>query len=466
MSGYPKFNPLHDVFSGVILAATSVPQLIAYAELVGYESHRGLSTAGPPLAAWGLITGSPYLNTGVTSMTALMVQADLRGEAYVAQYGSAAYVDLVATYSLCVGMASLALAAVGFGTVARLFPRPVRQGFKWGSAVAVLVSALPNGLYARGTADVKQLMASTSVGTALVPYKATWGGGYTLASMAMALSHPWTWSLAPTLIFVAGTWFIMQGKAILPKWLPPGTEVLIVPMLATLYSMYFDFTGSVVGQIPTMDPNAGLSLAGGSIRIPVEVLDVHKLVTQMPSILAERCFGGSYLLLAASALTYAAVSFLSVMGICAIFESDQGISWSVERELCGQGVSCLVAGAIGSAPVSGSLSRSLVSRMTGTTSSLTCLVTALCWIYLQPYMGVLSPTPKAALSAVIVSAVLTGVVWPKDLFALTGMDALVAWSTGLATALTAPTPGFAFGMVLFLIVNLLFGSLAGKPKLA
>jgi hypothetical protein len=39
------------------MAATSVPQLIAYAELVGYAGYRGLSTAGAPLLAWGVATG-------------------------------------------------------------------------------------------------------------------------------------------------------------------------------------------------------------------------------------------------------------------------------------------------------------------------------------------------------------------------------------------------------------------------
>ena len=37
-----------DVLSGAIMAATSVPQLIAYAETTGYAGYRGLTTAGPP----------------------------------------------------------------------------------------------------------------------------------------------------------------------------------------------------------------------------------------------------------------------------------------------------------------------------------------------------------------------------------------------------------------------------------
>ena len=48
------FSPVRDLISGAIMAATSVPQLIAYAETAGYAGYRGLATAGPPLLVWGL----------------------------------------------------------------------------------------------------------------------------------------------------------------------------------------------------------------------------------------------------------------------------------------------------------------------------------------------------------------------------------------------------------------------------
>jgi len=42
------YSLARDVISGAIMAATSVPQLIAYAETTGYAGYRGLTTAGPP----------------------------------------------------------------------------------------------------------------------------------------------------------------------------------------------------------------------------------------------------------------------------------------------------------------------------------------------------------------------------------------------------------------------------------
>jgi MFS superfamily sulfate permease-like transporter len=68
-------------------------------------------------------------------------------------------------------------------------------------------------------------------------------------------------------------------------------------------------------------------------------------------------------------------------------------------------------------------------------------------------MSIMSPTPKAALSAVIVSAVLKGVAIPKYLIKLTGMDFVVGWATGIMTAVTSPTQGFGMGLVLYLALS-------------
>lgn len=460
--GRPTFNPLRDLISGAIMAATSVPQLIAYAETVGFAGYRGLVTAGPPLVAWGVTTGSPYMNSGVTSITALMTKSDLKGDAYLQEEGEEKYVELVAAYSMYVGVASLVLAVAGFGRLALYVPKPVRAGFKWGCALGVLVAALPNGLFNWGGKEVNALVASSPVWANLVTALQTRfpqaTGAVGVTGFVYSLTHPWQWSPVPAGLFVVGTWFVMNGKMLLPKFAPPGTEVILATAVATLYSMYMGYPGGIVGEIPTPDPDSGIHVAG--ITIPIEILDYRKL---LDAPVAERM--GGYPFLAISALLFAAVNFLSIMGIASGFESENGISWSAPRELVAQGVSCLVAAMVGSAPVSGSMSRSLVSRMTGTTSQLACILTACIWIVALPYMTIMSPTPKAALSAVIVSAVLEGVCWPKDLINAKGWDFVVAWGTGLLTAATSPTLGFGMGAVLYL-VTMPFrpSSIETKPK--
>ena len=435
------------------MAATSVPQLIAYAETAGYAGYRGLATAGPPLLAWGLTTGSPLMNAGVTSITALMAKTDLDGESYLQQHGEEEYVKLVAAYSMYIGLASIVLAVVGFGKLAQGVPKPVRSGFKWGCAIGVLVSALPNGLFAKGSSELKGLISESPMWSDLVRSLKTRLPGATgavnIAGLLCGLSHPFQWSVIPTVIFVVGTWFVMEGKKFLPKTFPPGTEVILATAAATLYSVYLDYPGDVVGEIPVLDANAGVQVMG--IRLPVELLDVQSILNA-PVVTR---FGGSWVLMGISATLFAAVNFLFVVAIASGFETEDNIPWSAPRELIAQGVACGVAAVVGSAPVSGSLSRSLVSRMTGTTSQLACILTALIWITMLPYMSIMSPTPKAVLSAVIVSAVVVGIVQPKDLQKLEGIDSLIGWGTGFITALTSPTIGFGAGLVLYYALSIL-----------
>jgi len=432
------------------MAATSVPQLIAYAETVGYAGYRGLATAGPPLMAWGFTTGGPFMNSGVTSITALMAKSDLDGESYLAEHGEEAYVELVAAYSMYVAIASFFLAVVGFGKLAAYVPKSVRTGFKWGCALGVLVSALPNGLFDRGSKELKSLAAEDSVFGAFISMlksevpQAT--GAVNVTGFIYALTHPMDWAVVPTVMFVIGTWFVMKGKNLLPKFLPPGTEVILATAFATLYSMNFDYSGGVVGEIPTMDPDAGIAIPGTDFKLPIELLDFQKV---LDAPVAERM--GGYPALVITSLLFAGVNFLSIMGIASGFESENGIPWSAPRELIAQGSGCVVAAMVGSAPISGSMSRSLVSRMTGTTSQMACILTAIIWIVAMPYMSIMSPTPKAALSAVIVSAVLKSVVIPKSLMELKGIDFAVGWGTAILTAVTSPTLGFGSGLILYVV---------------
>eukprot|EP00554_Chaetoceros_debilis_P007564 CAMPEP_0194078464 /NCGR_PEP_ID=MMETSP0149-20130528/4852_1 /TAXON_ID=122233 /ORGANISM="Chaetoceros debilis, Strain MM31A-1" /LENGTH=461 /DNA_ID=CAMNT_0038759739 /DNA_START=154 /DNA_END=1539 /DNA_ORIENTATION=+ len=454
-TGPPKFNPVRDIIAGTIMAATSVPQLVAYAQGVGYASWRGLATAGPPLFAWGLATGSPYMSCGVTSITALMAKADLDGESYVAEHGEEAYVNLVAAYSLWVGACSAILGLVGFGKLAGMVPTNVRKGFKWGCSIGVVASALPNGLFTKGSGELKAKVAE-SVFAGFVTFMKTNApaatGAISVTNLFYAITHPGDWGMIAAPLFVVCTAFVMKGSKYLPKSFPPGTEVIIATALATIMSMKFDYPGNVVGEIPQLDPDAGLNL--GPIKIPISLLNPKDL---MEAPLVER-FGGSYVTLIISASLFAAVNFLSIMGIASGFEAENGVKWSAPRELISQGVACITAGFCGSAPVSGSMSRSLVSRMAGTTSQMSCMVTALIWIYMMPYMSIMSPTPQAALSAVIMSAVVKSVIFPKDLMAMKGTDAIIGWGTGVGTAVTSPTLGFAIGLILVAATSAL------KPK--
>jgi hypothetical protein len=163
-------------------------------------------------------------------------------------------------------------------------------------------------------------------------FKSIAPGAVSVTNLLYAMTVPLHWGLAAIVIFVLGTTFVMQSKNFLPKFLPPGTEVIFVTGLATLFSVYCSYDGAVVGNIPQVDPDAGLSFLDGRIRLPVDFLSVQSLIYDIPETLLAR-FGGSYILLATSAALFAAVNFLSIMGIASGFEAEDGIPWSADREM-------------------------------------------------------------------------------------------------------------------------------------
>ena len=372
------------------------------------------------------------------------------------------------------GIASLLLAVGGFGKLARGVPDSIRTGFKWGCEVGVLASALPGGLYYHGiTSAMGGSISDSPFGIAagfvrsVIP-DATGVVGVT--NVAYALSNPSSWDLDAFFVFFNCVAFVMLARDwLLPRWMPPGSEVVIAAAAATLFSVHCNYQGGVVGEMPSSGTTTGDDVDSYGIsfigvlarRVPVDFLDLRRLL-DVP--IAEHCFGGSTPKLLLSATIFAGVNFLSIVAISTGFEKDDGIAWSAPRELLAQGASNVVAGLVGSAPVSGSMSRSLVSRMTGTTSRLACIVTAMLWMCMMPYMSVMSPTPRAALSAVIVGAVIGNVVAPSKLLALRGPDLFVGLMTAAMSAIVSPTMGFVLGCVLHYSVRM--GMESKKLKVA
>lgn len=325
-----------------------------------------------------------------------------------------------------------------------------------------MTSSLPTGLYYEFGPTIKASIAASALGTSVETVKSVVPGATGIngvANIAYAVSHPHTWDAVAATLFIACTLFVMKAKRFLPMWMPPGSEVLIATAAATMFSMFHGYEGGVVDEIPTVGSDSGLSFFNGIVKIPIEIMNVNHLLN-VP--IAERCFDGSLVKLLIAATIFSGVNFLSIVGIASGFESDNNVTWSPRRELFAQGVSNLAAGAVGSAPVSGSMSRSLVSRMTGATSKLACISTALLWIYMMPYMSIMSPTPKAALSAVIVSAVVENVVMPRKILALEGTDFIVGVATAVATAITSPTMGFGVGCAIYAAISLMAGNEAKK----
>jgi len=436
-----------DILAGVIVAGTSLPQYIAYATLSGVAGHRGVQTAGPPQMAFALITGSPTLCVSVTSITALMASGTLRGPEYKESFGEEALVDMLSTFAVMVGIASLLLAVLGAGKLAAYIPSPVKIGWKTGLAVTTTASQFVAAVYATGSKEAKRLCRVPQ----MLP-----GGAASMYRLGWILSHPWTWSFLTVLFAVATYWQVRHGNKIMRKLSKdrlqvPGLEVVVATLLGTLLTVSIGYAGDVVGQPPQPteelnEPIAEWSLQAlvfGWVRSWPWTMAWEQTVEQL----------GGWMSACISAIGFAAVDFLAIVSIQA--EMAPSGDWNTARELAGQGIASIVSGIAGGGPVGGSLSRSMVAKMTGASSPIMGFVCGLTTMAFTVHAAAvfLAPIPQAVLAAIVLAAVLPSVLHPKDLIKLGGKDAAVGWLTASSSVLVDPMTGFIFGTAVYVLLH-------------
>jgi MFS superfamily sulfate permease-like transporter len=416
---------LGDIVAGVTVAATSLPQYIAYAELAGLSAHKGLVASGPPIVAYALLTKSPILCIGVTSISALMAKANLNGEDYKEAYGDERWSDLLGAYAVLVGVASLVLSLLGATKLTKYIPGSVMAGWKLGFAITVVAAQTSGAVFKNGS-SVRKLVALPTLFGAPVT-----GGTAAMYRLGWMLVHPYKWDAQAVGLTVVTLLILLRCKDMLQRiFRLAGVEVIIACVFCTMISIAGGYSGDVVGAVPNSGSAGLMQLATGwQQRWPWE-MDYGEVADRL----------GGWIPTIVSVVLYAIVDFLAIVSV---------VPAAPVGELAGQGVSCVISGMAGSAPIGGSLSRSLVARMTGASSPLMGFTAGLATVALAlPKVGAaLAPAPKAVLAAVVLAAVLPSVVNPKDVRKLSSTAAATAWVTAVASCCTDPTKGFVMGLL-------------------
>eukprot|EP00439_Symbiodinium_sp_Y106_P042131 s1835_g5.t1 len=207
-----------DIIAGTTIAVTSLPQYIAYAELAGLSGYRGIAASGPPLVFFAFLTGNPCLSIGVTSITALMAISDLKGGEYKELYGEEAWENILGTYSVMVGVASVVLAMLGAAQLVKHIPGPVKAGWKLGFALCAFGAQAPSAAFAHA-ATLKRVCTLPHLHGAPLQ-----GGAATMYRLGWTLTHPHYWD-AEAVLFSAMTLLIVT-RARVQKTQPSYFEVL------------------------------------------------------------------------------------------------------------------------------------------------------------------------------------------------------------------------------------------------
>jgi SulP family sulfate permease len=336
---------VRDVVAGLSVALVLVPQSLAYAQLAGLPPERGLYAAALAPIAGALLGSSPYLQTGPTAGTALLVLGILSG---LAPIGGAEYAALAALLAVLVGGWRVLLGLLRGGPLAYLMSQPVMIGFTAAAGLLIVSSQLPAVLGAGA------------------------GAGNPLAGAWQAVREPAGWQLWAVAFAVVTALVMIGAKRISP--LLPGVLVAVAGAVAV--SALAGYTGPTVGQLPA-------GLPGFTLDLPW---------AQVPSLLV-------------GSLVIALVGFAEPSVIARRYAAADHQRWDPNREIVSQGLANLAAGAGGGFPVGGSFSRTALGRLAGARTRVSGLVTGLAALAFLPVAGILADLPTAVLGAVVIVAV-------------------------------------------------------------
>jgi sulfate permease, SulP family len=344
-----------DALAGLTGAVVVLPQGVAFATLAGMPPQYGLYAAMLPCVVAALFGASRLMVTGPANAISLTTMALV---APLAAVGSPAYVKLVLTLSLLVGVMQLLLGLARVGALVDKVPHSVVVGFTAGAALLIVASQL---------------------GTAL----------------GLALPR--------------GQSVLANVQAVLTRWHEINPAALIVCALTVLLAI-------VARPLLRWVPAMLVAIVGGSVGAWLLALAVPQwpalaVVPPLPGAFPElswpdlridtvRSLFGATLVMTLLALTEASA-------IARAMARRRGDALDGNQEFIGQGLANIAGAFFSAMPCSGSFNRSGVNAEAGARTPLSAVFASL---FLVVILVFVSPLAKW-LPLAVVSALLFVVAW-------------------------------------------------------
>jgi sulfate permease, SulP family len=388
-----------DLAAGVAVTALIVPKNLGYAGIAGIPVQNGLYAAAAGGIIYALFSTSRHISTGPSSSLAAVA-----GGAVIATgLGGDRAAELVAAIALATGLLFILLALFRLGWIASFLSKAVVTGFLAGAAIDVVIGELPKltGTSADGDSAWREL--GSWVGSLGDIHWATLATGLTALGVVLVLRR-----LAPAV---------------------PGALVLVAGGL--LASSIFDLGSHGVGLVG--DVPRGLP------------------VPEIPDLGLVRDHYATIVIAAAALLL---IGFSQTAGDARAFAARHRYRIDVDQESVAQGMANVGAGALQGMPVSTSLSASSLNESAGARSQMASLVTgALVVATLLVLAPVFSSLPKAVLGAVIIDAVIFGMIDVPELrrlYRVTRFDFWIAVAAIVGVLSVGVLAGVVVGVALSL----------------
>jgi SulP family sulfate permease len=388
-----------DLIAGVAVVAMIVPKNLGYAEIAGVPVQNGLYAAAAGAIIYALFCTSRQISTGPSSALATVAG----GAVILTAVTGTDAAQLVAAITLVTGILLLLLALFRMGWIAQFLSRAVVTGFLAGAAIDVVVGELPKLTGTSGGGEnVWQEFASWIVGLGAIHLPTLVVGAVSLAAI-LALRF----------------------------WAPkaPGALVLVV--------------GGLVAS-SLLDLGArGVALVGAVPRgLPVPQLpDLDIILQNVPEI-------------AIAALALVLIGFSQTAGDARSFATRHHYRIDANQEAVAQGMANVGAGLVQGMPVSTSLSASSLNESAGARTPVASLTTGglviLTLLFLAPLF---SELPKAVLGAIIIDAVVFGMIDLKEFARLRRVSRFDFW-IAVAAVVGVLSAGVLFGIVIGIALSL------------
>lgn len=399
MKDYQSSYLQKDAISGITVAVVLIPQSMAYAMLAGLPPVYGLYAAAitPFIASmWGSLR---QLATGPIAIMSLLVLTSLTP---IAEPGSEEFIKLAFLLAFMVGVIYMLIGIFQMGLIMSFISHSAVRGFTAAAALIIISTQLPN-------------LLGITIGR----------HEYVILSFWDILKNLSGFHLYTFIIGLLAIIIIFGVKKYKPT-LPGGLFAIIITSILVKLIGLQDKGVAVVGFVP--GGLSGFNMPEFSVGIMSNLVG--------------------------PAVVIALVSFAETYSVGKAISAETKQKLDVDQEFIGQGLANIVGSFFQSFPVSGSFSRTAISfatgAKTGVSAIISCIAVVIALLFLTP---ILAYIPKAALAALVISAVLL-LFNPKEVFKLWNMnrhDGIVAVTVFILSLLTKPDYALLIGVVMSLM---------------
>lgn len=409
-----------DIFSGVLIAALSIPISMGYAQIAGLPPVYGLYGSVLPIFLFALLSTSPLFIFGVDAAPAAMVGSVLLALGIAP--GSAEAMQLVPVLAFYTGLWLLVFSLLGAGKAVDYISTPVMGGFISGICCEIILMQTPKLLgSAAGSGELFELLACIWVALKVVNVPSLLLGAATLA-------------------------LLLLGK----KYFPKVPMVLVMLVAGALMTVLFHVEQYGVALLAAVEP--------GLPKLVLPQLGCIKLSEGLSASLPIAIVILAETLLAEN--SYA-------------LKNDQKLNCN--REILAFSLGNFAAAIVGCCPVNGSVSRTAVNERNGGRTQLVSVVASVTMLLvLLLATGFIRYLPVPVLTAIVINALLGAVEFDlaERLFHISRQEFFIFLGAFAGVLLLGAINGVVIGVVLSFVDVIIraaaprrafLGVLPGKP---